>query len=76
MLILTRKSDEAIRIGDDIVVKILEIKGGQVRLGIEAPKDKRIYREELFQRIVEENIRSSKTAPLIFDELKEVFKRK
>ncbi len=76
MLILTRRSDEAIRIGNDIIIKVIEIKGNQVRIGIEAPADMRIYREELFQKIAEENIRSSTTDPLVFEQLKEVFKKK
>jgi carbon storage regulator len=48
MLVLTRKGGEGIAIGDAITVKILDIKGNQVRIGIEAPRDLRIYREELY----------------------------
>ena len=55
MLVLTRKPDEGIRIGDDISIKIIEIKGGAIRIGIEAPRDKKIYRQEIYDRIVEEN---------------------
>ena len=47
MLILTRRSNETIKIGDDIKVTVLEIKGNQVRLGIEAPGEVVILREEL-----------------------------
>ena len=47
MLILTRKSNEAIKIGEDIQVTVLEVRGNQVRLGIEAPDDVLILREEL-----------------------------
>ncbi|GBE01027.1 hypothetical protein BMS3Bbin06_01676 [bacterium BMS3Bbin06] len=75
MLVLTRRSEESIRLGEDIVVKVFEIKGNQVRLGIEAPKGMRIYREELFQKIADENILSSKTDNLTFGRLKEVFKK-
>ncbi len=55
MLVLTRKSGEGIVIGDNITVKIIELKGGGVRIGIDAPKDKKIYRQEVYDRIIEEN---------------------
>ena len=55
MLILTRKIGEAIAIGDEIKVKLLEIKGGQVKLGIEAPNRIPVHREEVFERIMAEN---------------------
>lgn len=76
MLVLTRRSDEAIRIGDEIVIRIVEIKGSQVRVGIEAPKGVRIYREELYQKIKEENLQSINTDDLVFGKLKEVFKKR
>lgn len=55
MLILTRKSGERITIGDHIRVTVLEIKGKQVRLGIEAPVETKVHREEIFQKIQREN---------------------
>ena len=55
MLVLTRKIDEAIRIGDDIVVKVIDIDKNVVRLGIEAPKEIAILREELYAAVTEEN---------------------
>lgn len=51
MLILTRRISEAIIIGDNITVTVLGIKGHQVRLGIDAPKNVSIHREEIFQKI-------------------------
>ena len=48
MLILTRKVGETIRIGDAVTVRVLEVRGSQVRLGIEAPSDVRIFREEVW----------------------------
>ena len=51
MLILTRKSGEGIKIGEDIRVVILETKGNQVRIGIEAPKGTKVYRDEVYERI-------------------------
>lgn len=59
MLILTRKSGESILVGDHIRVVVVEIKGRQVRLGVEAPDDTKIYRGEIFDRIQEENSRAS-----------------
>lgn len=48
MLVLTRKTGEMIRIGDQITVRVLEARGSQVRIGIEAPDDVKIYREEIY----------------------------
>jgi carbon storage regulator len=59
MLILTRKLGEKINIGDDITVTLLEIKGAQVKLGIDAPKSIGIHRNEIYEKIREENLRSS-----------------
>ena len=56
MLALSRKLGESIIIGKDIKVSILEIKGDQIKIGIEAPKNVTIYREEIFKQIEEENI--------------------
>ena len=55
MLTLTRKIGESIRIGDNIVVVVKEIKGKQVRIGIEAPRDVYVCREELFMKIKQAN---------------------
>jgi carbon storage regulator len=55
MLILTRKIGECITIGDKIRIYVVGIRGKQVRLGIEAPADAIIHREEIYQKIVEEN---------------------
>ena len=62
MLILTRKLGERITIGDDITICLLEIKGSQVKLGIEAPKSISIHRQEIYERIREENLRSSEVS--------------
>ena len=55
MLVLTRKVGEGIIIGDDIKLTIVEIKGGNIRLGIDAPRDKKIHRQEVYDRIQEQN---------------------
>lgn len=55
MLILTRRIGEHITIGDSIKVYVIDIKGKQVRLGIEAPAETIVHREEIYQKILEEN---------------------
>lgn len=55
MLVLTRKPGQSIFIGDDIRITLKEIKGNQVRVGIDAPSSVRIYREEIYLQIMEEN---------------------
>ena len=59
MLVLTRKLGEKIHIGDDISIVIMEVKGKQVKLGIEAPSDIKVHRQEIYQKIQDENIRAS-----------------
>jgi len=51
MLVLSRKLDEEIVIGDDIVIMVLEIRGDKVRLGIQAPADVPIHRQEVYEKI-------------------------
>jgi len=51
MLILTRRVNEALKIGDEVSITVLEIKGNQVRLGVNAPRDISVHREEIYQRI-------------------------
>lgn len=54
MLILTRRVGETLVVGDDITVTVLGVKGNQVRLGVNAPKDVSVHREEIYQRIQQE----------------------
>lgn len=51
MLILTRRVGESLIIGDDVIVSVLGVKGNQVRIGVEAPKDVTVHREEIYDRI-------------------------
>ncbi len=59
MLILTRRVGEALMIGDDTKIVVLGVKGSQIRLGINAPKDVKVHREEIYEKIHED---SSETA--------------
>lgn len=54
MLILTRRVGETVMIGDDVTVTVLGVKGNQVRLGVNAPKDVAVHREEIYERIKRE----------------------
>lgn len=58
MLILTRRVGETLVVGDDITVTVLGVKGNQVRLGVNAPKDVSVHREEIYQRIQQEKSQS------------------
>lgn len=62
MLILSRKLGESVTIGNDILVKVVAVSGNQVRLGIEAPREIRVLREEIFNAMQEEN-RAAAAAP-------------
>lgn len=73
MLILTRKSGEAIRIGDHITLKVIEIRGNQVRLGVEAPRDLSVHREEIYGLIQEQNRLSAGSTPSHPDMLYEIW---
>jgi len=65
MLILSRKINEKVVIGDDITVSIIEVRGDQVRIGIDAPKKVKVFRQEVFDAIREENRAASVSAPVI-----------
>ena len=70
MLVLTRKIEESITIGNNIKVCVLEIKGRQVKLGILAPGDVPVNRTEVYENILNQNIEASK-APLDLERLQE-----
>lgn len=59
MLVLTRKTGEGIIIGDSIKITVIELKGGGVRIGIEAPAEQKIYRQEVYDRIRQENMEAT-----------------
>lgn len=56
MLILTRRVGETLMVGDDVTVTVLGVKGNQVRIGVNAPKDVAVHREEIYDRIRKENL--------------------
>lgn len=76
MLILTRKIGEAIAIGDQITVRLLEIKGGQVKLGVMAPNHVAVHREEVYSRILEENRKAASQAPSDLDSIARLLEAK
>lgn len=63
MLVLSRRLGENIRIGDDIKVTVLEVRGGQVKLGIEAPLAVQVHRQEVYARIQDANRRAASAPP-------------
>jgi carbon storage regulator len=73
MLVLTRKLQEAIKVGNDIEITVLAIEGEQVKLGISAPKNVEIHRKEVFLSIQDEN---SKAASTSIDSFKQLLKLK
>ena len=74
MLILARKINESINIGDKIEVSIIDIRGDQVKVGIKAPKEVKVFRREVYEAIQSENLiasRTSKDLPLLDNLLKD-----
>ena len=63
MLVLTRKVNQSIVIGDDIEVVVLEVRGEQIRLGIKAPRNVVVHRKEIYEQIQEENLSASTVKP-------------
>ncbi len=76
MLILTRKLGEVLRIGHNITIRIVDVKGKQIKIGIDAPHDMPIYREEIYEKIQAENRLSSTISMDEFGKLKEALEKK
>jgi carbon storage regulator len=74
MLVLTRKLGESIAIDDHIKIVVVQIKGKQVRLGIQAPKETKIHREEVYTAIQEQNKEAVKAAPAALAQVSKVLK--
>ncbi len=76
MLVLTRRHNESIMIGDSVEVTVVEVKGDQVKLGIKAPKEIKVHRKEVYIAIQKENIDASKSVIDKIGEIGGLFKKK
>ena len=75
MLVLTRKKNESIIIGDDIEIIISEISEDKVKIAIKAPKDVKIFRKELLKAVEDENVKSAETSSFDISKLGEAIKK-
>jgi len=73
MLVLTRKKNQAIMLGDKVRVVILDVTEDAVKIGIEAPREITILRDELYRAVAEENLSATTTDKKVEDELKKLF---
>jgi len=76
MLVLTRKIGESIKINEDVKITVIDVKGKNIRLGIEAPKETKIYREEVFLRIKQENRSAATSADIDMGKISQLMKEK
>ncbi len=74
MLVLSRRKDESVMIGDNLEVKVLEIQKGQVKLGIEAPRDVTVHRREVYLAIQQENLAATQAVDSDMSALADLFK--
>lgn len=75
MLVLTRKAGESIKINDDVTVTVVQVRGKQVRIGVEAPKEMKVHREEIYQAIKKQNIEAANTSLESVKNLSKILKR-
>lgn len=75
MLVLTRRLGESINIGDNIKITVVDIDGKQVKIGIEAPRDISIFREEVYERIKQENLRAASASAEDLKKAAKIFKK-
>ncbi|HLV29996.1 MAG TPA: carbon storage regulator CsrA [Chitinispirillaceae bacterium] len=76
MLVLTRKLGESIRIGDNITIKIVDLDGRHVKLGIDAPRSVTVNREEIYERIQRENQAASSANDHNLEDIAQVFRKR
>ena len=76
MLVLARKLNESIMVGDDIEIVIIDIKGDQVKLGLKAPKNVKVHRKEVYLEIQNQNLEASNSDPTKLKNLSNLFKKK
>ena len=69
MLVLTRRAGESVMIGDDVVITVLEARGDVIRLGIQAPKDVRVHREEVYRELQAANREAASPTDEVVEEL-------
>lgn len=75
MLVLTRKKDQTLVIGDNIEITVLDIQGDQIRLGVDAPKSIKIFRKEIYLEIQEENRKAAQHGgPVHSDDFRNIIK--
>ena len=75
MLVLTRKLGESIRIGDDIIIKIVDLDSRHVKLGIEAPRNVSVNRQEIYERIQKENKAASQSKEQNLKDIADAFRK-
>ena len=76
MLVLTRKVGEAITVGEEITIRVLEVKGGLIKLGIDAPKHVTVHRQEVLLRILEENKQAAQKTSVDLSKFSSIFTEK
>ena len=69
MLVLTRRSQQSIMIGKDVVITVLEVRGDQVRIGVSAPRDVEVHREEVFLELQQANKQAASPSPEALSDL-------